>query len=101
MGQRQLEQKQMGKNKLYSLQVSGVECIAKGKAHKKCEFGYKVSVAIMSKDNFTVGAQALHGNPCDGHTLNEWVELVEKLVDFERRKKFMLTEATEGKLNCN
>ena len=50
MGQRQLEQKQMDKNKLYSLHVSGVECIAKGKAHKKCEFGYKVSVAIMSKD---------------------------------------------------
>jgi hypothetical protein len=24
-----------------------------------------------------IGAQALHGNPYDGHTLNEWVELVE------------------------
>ena len=48
-----------------------VECIAKGKAHKKCEFGCKVIVAIISKDNFMVGAQALHGNPYDGYTLNE------------------------------
>ena len=71
MGQRLLEQKQMDKNKLYSLYVSEVEGIAKGKAHKKCEFGCKVIVAIISKDNFMVGAQALHGKPYDGHTLNE------------------------------
>ena len=95
MGQRLVEQKQMDKNKLYSLHVSEVECIAKGKAHKKCEFECKVSVATMSKDNFMVGAQALQGKPYDGHTLNELVELVEQLVDFERRKKFMLTEAIE------
>ena len=45
--------------------------IAKGKAHKKCEFGCKVIVAIISKDNFMVGAQVLHGTSYDGHTLNE------------------------------
>ena len=52
MEQRLLEQKQIDKNELYSLHVSEVECIAKGKAHKKCEFGCKLIVAIISKDNF-------------------------------------------------
>jgi hypothetical protein len=40
-----------------------VECIAKGKGHKRYEFGCKVSVATTSKDNFIVGMQALQGNP--------------------------------------
>ncbi|MBT5029518.1 MAG: hypothetical protein HOM97_14075 [Nitrospina sp.] len=69
--------------KLYSLHAPEVECIAKGKAHKKYEFGCKVSVATTSKDNFVVGSQALHGNPYDGHTLNGAVEQAERLGDFE------------------
>jgi IS5 family transposase len=39
MGQSLLEQKQTDKSKLYSLHVSEEEFTAKGKAHKKCEFG--------------------------------------------------------------
>jgi len=45
------EQKQHDTNKLYSMQAPEVECIAKGKAHKKYEFGCKVSLVSMSKDN--------------------------------------------------
>lgn len=56
-----------------------MECISKGKAHKKYEFGCKVSVATTSKDNFIVGMAALHGNSYDGHTLKETVGQVEKL----------------------
>jgi len=33
-----------------------------------------VSVTTTSKDNFVVGAQAFHGNPYDGHTLEDAVE---------------------------
>jgi transposase, IS5 family len=43
MGHRPLKQKRMDSNKLYSLHAPEVECIAKGKAHKRYEFGYKVS----------------------------------------------------------
>lgn len=80
---RLLEQTKTSKNKLYSLHAPEVECIAKGKAHKKYEFGCKVSVVSSSKDNFIVGIQALHGNPYDGHTLKKAIEQTEKLANFK------------------
>lgn len=55
--------------KLYSWHAPEVECIAKGKAHKRYEFGCKTSVVSTHEGNFIVGAQALHGKPYDGHTL--------------------------------
>lgn len=58
-----------------------VECVSKGKAHKRYEFGCKVSVAATSKGGWFVGAKALHGNPYDGHTLSEALEQVERLVE--------------------
>ena len=67
---RLLEQKNIpGCRKLYSVHAPEVECIGKGKAHKKYEFGCKVSLVATSKEGFVLGAQALHGNPYDGHTL--------------------------------
>ncbi|MFQ5673242.1 MAG: IS5 family transposase, partial [Nitrospinales bacterium] len=62
MGHRLLKQKRTDRGKLYSLHAPEVECISKGKAHKKYEFGCKVSITTTSKDNFVVGAQAFHGN---------------------------------------
>ena len=44
-----------------------VECIAKGKAHIKHEFGCKVGVVGTSKKNWIVGVEDYHGNPYDGH----------------------------------
>jgi IS5 family transposase len=67
---RLLEQKDLpGVRKLYSVHAPEVECIGKGKANKKYEFGVKVSLVATSKEGFVIGAQALHGNPYDGHTL--------------------------------
>ena len=66
-----LVQERNSKNKLYSLHAPEVECIAKGKAHRKYEFGVKVSVATTNRDNFVVGMFAEHGNPYDGHTLSK------------------------------
>lgn len=68
------------KGKLYSMHAPEVECIAKGKAHKKYEFGCKVSVASTSKDNWIVGVQALSGNPYDGHTLKDALAQVERVT---------------------
>jgi IS5 family transposase len=42
-------QQRTDKNKLYALHAPEVACIAKGKAHKKYEFGAKVSVAITNR----------------------------------------------------
>lgn len=68
------------KNKLYSLHAPEVECIAKGKAHKKYEFGVKVSVATTNRDNFVVGMFAEHNNPYDGHTLSKAIDQVKQIT---------------------
>jgi len=62
-------QKRDDKGKLYSVHAPEVECISKGKAHKRYEFGSKVALAVSSKGGWIVAAQALEGNPYDGHTL--------------------------------
>lgn len=73
-------QKREDKKKIYSLHAPEVECISKGKAHKKYEFGCKVSFVASSKGNFILGAQALHGNPYDGHTLPGAIEQAKRLI---------------------
>lgn len=62
-------QERRDKGKLYSVHAPEVECISKGKAHKRYEFGCKVSLAVSSKGGWILAAQALEGNPYDGHTL--------------------------------
>jgi IS5 family transposase len=74
------DQKRNDKNKLYSMQAPEVECIAKGKAHKKYEFGCKVSLVSTSKDSWIIGAQAIHGNPYDGHTLKAALDQAEDVT---------------------
>ncbi len=80
LSERLLEQQRKDKNKLYSCHAPEVECIAKGKAHKRFEFGCKVSVAATSRDNWIVGIQAHHGNPYDGHTLTGVLSQVERMI---------------------
>ena len=78
---RLLAQKPKDRKKLYSLHEPEVDCISKGKAHKRYEFGTKVTVATTTKGGFVVGMRALPGNPYDGHTLHEALEQVEILTD--------------------
>jgi transposase, IS5 family len=66
---RLLAQQRTDKNKLYALHAPEVACIAKGKAHKKYEFGAKVAVAVTNREGLVVGMQAHPGNPYDGQTL--------------------------------
>ena len=73
-------QQRKDKNKVYSVHEPAVECISKGKAHKRYEFGAKVSVATTSRGSWFVGAQVFHGNPYDGHTLSKTLAQVTKLV---------------------
>ena len=66
---RAVAQNRGDKNKLYSLHAPEVSCIAKGKVHKKYEFGSKVSVASLGGSNVIVGIESFSGNPHDGKTL--------------------------------
>lgn len=79
MAERLLQQTRTSKNKIYSIHAPEVECLAKGKAHKRYEFGCKTSVATTSRGNWIVGTNALHGNPYDGHTLRGAIAQVERL----------------------
>jgi len=78
--ERLLKQKKDDKKKLYSLHAPEVECIAKGKAHKKYEFGVKTGIVTTHKKNFVVGIEALPGNPYDGHSLVGSLDQAEKLT---------------------
>lgn len=72
------KQERTDSKKLYSLHEADVMCISKGKAHKRYEFGQKVSVATTNRANWIVGVDLCQGNPYDGHTLATAVSTVEK-----------------------
>ena len=78
--QRIYEQQRNDKNKIYSVHETDVACISKGKAHKRYEFGCKVSLAVTSKGGWFVGALAFKGAPYDGHTLSKTLKQVERLA---------------------
>jgi len=80
IGTRIYRQKRSDKNKIYSVHAPEVNCISKGKAHKRYEFGCKVSVAATSKGGWFLAAMALDGNPYDGHTLSDTLDQVERIV---------------------
>jgi IS5 family transposase len=77
---RLLAQEKTSKHKLYSLHAPEVECISKGKAHKRYEFGVKASIAVTNRSNFVVGGLSLPGNPYDGHTLNTALDQVRRIT---------------------
>ncbi|MDR3352425.1 MAG: transposase, partial [Zoogloeaceae bacterium] len=75
------KQQPKNKNKLYALHAPEVECIGKGKARKRYEFGVKVGIAVTHKQGLIVGARAFPGNPYDGHILREQLEQVSILLE--------------------
>jgi len=76
--------------KVYALHAAEVECIGKGKARAPYEFGCKVSIATPATQprggQFVLHAQALHGNPYDGHTLGPVVAGIEATTGVETRR---------------
>ena len=87
--ERLLTQSRTSKNKLYSLHAPEVECIAKGKLKKRYEFGVKASAIATQKNNFILGASALHGSPYDGHTLKPALDQVERLSGVRPKRCFV------------
>ena len=81
--ERLYKQGRTDKNKIYSIWAEEVECISKGKAYKKYEFGNKVSVVSTSRSNWVVGVKSFHGNPYDGHTLVDAISQSERLTALE------------------
>jgi IS5 family transposase len=78
---RVLDQKPHESAKVYSLHEPQVYCMAKGKEHKKYEFGSKASVAITKQSGVIVAAMAHAKNLYDGDTLPEVLDQVEMITD--------------------
>lgn len=76
--ERVLAQKKNSKQKVYSLHEPEVQCISKGKEHKKYEFGNKVSI-IRSELGLILGAKSFR-NEYDGHTIEESLNQVKKIT---------------------
>ena len=76
-----LHQAPKGGDKIYALHEPEVDCISKGKARVRYEFGCKVSVATTLDEGFVVGMRSFAGNPYDGHTLRQALEQVAILTD--------------------
>lgn len=66
--------------KIYSVHEPRVECIAKGKAHKKYEFGCKASIVVTHKEGLALDVRAIHENPYDGHTLEGTLKAAEENI---------------------
>ena len=74
-----LAQKRSDTGKIYSIHEPEVQCISKGKEHKKYEFGNKVSIVHTQHTGVIVGAKSFR-NEYDGHTLSSSLQQVEKLI---------------------
>ncbi len=71
-----ISQQPQDKNKIYSLHKPFTDCIAKGKAHKKYEFGNKVGLLVSSESLIITAIKAYTGNPHDSKTIEPLLEQV-------------------------
>jgi IS5 family transposase len=95
--QKILHQKKTDKHKIYSFHEPEVSCIAKGKPHKKYEFGSKVSVLITKSSSIIVGGLSFNGNPYDGNTLGVALNQYERLFN-RTPEKVLVDEGYRGKV---
>jgi IS5 family transposase len=81
------------KDKLYALHAPEVECIGKGKARTRYEFGVKASIATTNErckgGQFVLGAMALPGNPYDGHSLAGQIDQVASLTRVDVKRAYV------------
>ena len=84
-----LSQKRGDTDKIYSLHEPHVKCYAKGKEHKKFEFGSKASILVDQHTGIIMGAinftQTLH----DSKTIPEVLEQYERLNGKQAKEVFV------------
>jgi len=98
LGERVFEQSRGSKEKVYSIHEPQVECLTKGKVHKRYEFGNKVSFSVTGRGSWLIGAKSFFGNPFDGKTLRESVRQVERLTG-EWIEKIVVDRGYRGKVH--
>jgi len=83
LAKRVYNQQRDDSNKIYSIHEPQVQCIAKGKVHKKYEFGNKAGYVTAARSNWILGAIGFTSNMYDGHTLDENINQAERITGVE------------------
>ena len=82
-------QKKTDSNKIYSLHEPHVQCISKGKEHKKYEFGSKVSIITTKNTGVIIGAVNIETNVHDSKTLEPAIKQQQRLTGIILRNNFV------------
>ncbi|MCG8341200.1 MAG: IS5 family transposase [Cytophagales bacterium] len=89
LSKRLLQQERHSTHKLYSMHEAHVYVVAKGKAHKRYEYGCQVSLAVTHKQGLVVSTQALSTNQYDGHSLSSSLKQAELLTGVPIEQAFV------------
>ena len=84
-----LSQKRNDTQKIYSVHEPHVQCISKGKEHKKYEFGTKVSIITTKNSGVIIGALNIPKNDYDAHTLEPALEQQQRLTGHILKNNFV------------
>lgn len=84
-----LLQKRNDTKKIYSIHEPHVQCIAKGKEHKKYEFGSKVSIIATKNSGVIIGALNIEKNDYDAHTLDPAIRQQQRLTGIILKNNFV------------
>jgi IS5 family transposase len=84
-----LAQKKTDSNKIYSLHEPHVQCISKGKEHKKYEFGSKISIITTKNSGVIIGAINIEKNVHDSKTLQPALEQQQRLSGIILKNNFV------------
>jgi IS5 family transposase len=87
--QKVLSQKRSDSNKTYSLHEPDVKCYAKGKEHKKFEFGSKVSIAVCQNTGIILGALNFTETMHDSKTIPKVLEQYERINGKQANEVFV------------
>jgi IS5 family transposase len=84
-----LAQKKTDSDKIYSLHEPHVQCISKGKEHKKYEFGSKVSIITTKNTGVIIGAINIEKNVHDSKTLEPAIKQQQQLTGIILKNNFV------------
>lgn len=91
-----LQQKRTDKNKIYSLHKPFTSCIAKGKAHKRFEFGNKIGLTTTFKTLIITSIKAFEGNPHDSKTIEPLIDQMSE-NQIAKPKEFIYDRGGKGR----
>lgn len=84
-----LAQTKSDSNKIYSIHEPHVQCISKGKEHKKYEFGSKVSIITTKTTGVIIGAINIVKNVHDSKTLEPAIEQQQRLTGITLKNTYV------------